>query len=281
MIIGVDLGGTNIRAGLVEGGRVTSLNQARLFDKESLQGTLSQLVSTISPLFSREVRGIGIGVPSLVDIERGIVYNVANIPSWERVELKKILEEEFRIPVFVNNDVNCLVLGEHTYGVARHFSSVVALALGTGLGAGIIINNSLYVGSNCGAGEIGSLTYLDSNFEEYTSSVFFESRFSTTALQAQVEAEQGSQQAGWMWNEYGLHLGNVIKAVMYMYDPQLIVLGGSISRAYPYFGESMYKALARFQYPESVTRLKILLSESESMAILGAATLAGDLEPAP
>ena len=148
MIIGVDLGGTNIRAGLVNNGMITSMNQALLTDKDSLEDTIAQLIMTISPLIDGNVKGLGIGVPSLVDSVNGIVYNVVNIPSWERVELKKILEEEFRIPVSVNNDVNCMVLGEHLYGEAKAYSSVVALALGTGLGAGIIINNSLYEGNN-------------------------------------------------------------------------------------------------------------------------------------
>ena len=65
------------------------------------------------------------------------------------------------MPVFVNNDVNCFVLGEQRYGLAKGFSSIVGLTLGTGLGSGIIINNQLYAGANCGAGEIGYLPYTD------------------------------------------------------------------------------------------------------------------------
>jgi glucokinase len=83
------------------------------------------------------VTGIGIGVPSVVDVETGIVYDVTNIPSWKKVELKSILETKFGLPVRVNNDVNCFILGEHRHGVARGFRSVVGLAMGTGLGGGI------------------------------------------------------------------------------------------------------------------------------------------------
>ena len=173
MFIGVDLGGTNLRAGSIENGVITSVNQALLVEKDSLQNTISQLISIISPLINNGTKGIGVGVPSVVDIENGIVFDVVNIPSWKRVELKKILETEFKIPVSINNDVNCFALGEHRYGQAKSFSSFVAMALGTGLGAGIIINNALYAGNNCGAGEIGLLPYLDKNFEYYTSSSFY------------------------------------------------------------------------------------------------------------
>jgi glucokinase len=273
MIIGVDLGGTNIRAGLVDSGKVTAINQVLLREKDSLISTISQLIGTISPLVDQDVSGIGIGVPSLVDTANGIVYHVVNIPSWERVELKKILESEFRVPVYVNNDVNCLVLGEHMYGEAKRFSSVVALALGTGLGAGIIINNELYEGNNCGAGEIGSLPYLDSNFENYTSSSFFESNYGLSAAQANLEAEKGNEMALHVWERYGLHLGNTILATMYTFDPQAIILGGSIARAFPYFEQSMYKTMSGFPYPESVRRLAILRSQSEHIALLGAAAL--------
>lgn len=276
MFIGVDLGGSNIRAGLIKDGVLTVVKQALLTDKESLQKTISQLISVIAPLVNPEVKGIGIGVPSVVDIEKGIVFDVINIPSWKRVELKRILETEFKLPVYINNDVNCFALGEHRYGQAKSIPSFVAIALGTGLGAGIIINNSLYSGYNCGAGEIGSLPYLDKNFEFYTSSSFFESIHSTTALGAHNAALQGSEEALQIWKEYGMHLGNVLKAVAYTYDPEAIVLGGSIAKAYAFFEPSMKESMNDFQFPETFKRLKILRSQIDNIALLGAAALANN-----
>jgi len=273
MFIGVDLGGTNIRAGLIQDGLITAVNQVLLTDKESLSKTIEQLISVISPLVSPGVKGIGIGVPSVVDVENGIVFDVVNIPSWHRVELKKILETEFNKPVCINNDVNCFALGEHRHGQAREFSSFVALALGTGLGAGIIINDALYSGNNCGAGEIGSLPYLDKNFEFYTSSTFFESIHSTTALRSHESAVKGDNNALKIWAEYGFHLGNVIKAVAYTYDPEAIVLGGSIAKAFVFFEEAMKNAMKDFQFPETIKRLKILRSQVDNIALLGAAAL--------
>jgi glucokinase len=273
MIIGVDLGGTNIRAGLTEGGVITSIKQALLTDKESLEKSISQLIAVIAGLITPDVIGIGVGVPSVVDIENGIVFDVVNIPSWKRVELKKILETEFKIPVFINNDVNCFALGEHDYGQAKPYSSFVALALGTGLGAGIVIQNNLYAGHNCGAGEIGLLPYLDKNYEFYNSSTFFETLHATTALKAHEAALSGNKTALAIWNEYGTHLGNVIKAIAYTYDPEAIILGGSISKAYAFFETSMKKCLANFQYPETIKRLKIHVTQVDNIALLGAAAL--------
>jgi glucokinase len=273
MIIGVDLGGTNIRAGLIADGKIISVQHRLLTQKESLSETIFQLKSTIAPLMQPGVKGIGLGVPSIVDTEKGIVYDVVNIPSWKKVELKSILENEFKIPVYINNDVNCFVLGEHRFGQGKGYNSVVALALGTGLGGGIIINNSLYTGANCGAGEIGSLPYLDKNFEFYTSSMFFENIYSTTAYKAHQDAKNGINGATGVWNEFGRHVGNVIKTVMYTYDPEVIILGGSISKAFTFFESSMKETMLDFQFQQSLNRMKIVCSQTENIALLGAAAL--------
>ena len=274
MIIGVDLGGTNVRVGLVENDRITHPFNRLLQQKESLSATLSQLIALIKPLTNYAVSGIGIGVPSVVDIERGIVYNVANIPSWEEVALRDILENEFNLPVFINNDVNCFTLGEHRFGLARGYSSVVGMAIGTGLGSGIIINNQLYVGRNCGAGEVGLLPYLDKNIESYASAYFFETIHGTTALEAHQAARLGGKQALKLWEEFGKHFGNAVKAVLYTYDPEVIVLGGSIAKAYPFFKACMHESMADFAYPVTLRRLKIFQSQNENIALLGAASLA-------
>ena len=273
MIIGVDLGGTNIRTGLVDNGLILEQKSATLMDKDKLSNTIEQIIDQIAPFIKYNIKGIGVGVPSVVDIERGIVFNVVNIPSWEKVELKSILQNKFKLPVFINNDVNCFILGEHRYGDARFFKSVVGLTMGTGLGAGIIINNSLYNGYNCGAGEIGSLPYLDKDYETYCSNAFFEAVYNTTALRAFYEASEGNNHAINSWKEYGMHLGNVIKATLLTFDPEAMILGGSLVKAYNFFQNSMKESLLDFPYPKSIERLNLIVSQNENIALLGAAAL--------
>ena len=276
MNIGVDIGGTNIRAGIELGGAITRQNKVLLKNKDSLSGTLSQLIELIRPLTKYPVKGIGIGVPSVVNIDKGIVYNVMNIPSWEEVALKDIVQKEFNLPVSINNDVNCFILGEHRFGLAKKYKSVIGMAIGTGLGSGIIIDNNLYTGFNCGAGEIGMLPYRDSILENYVCNRFFEDTLGMDALQAHTVAIDGNEEAIVTWQEFGKHLGAVVKAVMYTYDPEAIVLGGSITKANRFFKTSMLESLKDFAYPESIRRLTLLLSENENIALLGAAALMGD-----
>jgi glucokinase len=274
MTIGIDLGGTNIRAGIEIDGQIVQQKRSAFNAKGTLADTLVEFIDFIRPLVQPGVTGIGVGVPSVVDVEKGIVLNVVNIPTWEKVPLRAILEDAFGMPVYINNDVNCFILGEHRYGWVRGMKNVVGVSCGTGLGAGIIINNQLFNGNNCGAGEIGLLHYLDHNIEYYASGNLFKVKFGLTAEEAHRRAQQGDAAAQEYWNEFGKHLAEALKAVVYTYDPEAIVLGGSLSKAYDFFQASMYTALQDFTFPESIRRLRIFQTQDENIPLLGAAALA-------
>jgi glucokinase len=273
MIIGIDLGGTNIRAAIENDGQILNFRKEPFKTKLSLDETLAQLKEFIRPLVTEGIRGIGIGVPSVVDVEKGIVFNVTNIPAWKRVPLKEILEEEFSLPVRVNNDVNCFTLGEHQFGLLKGMKNVVGVSIGTGLGSGIIINNSLFEGVNCGAGEIGLLPYLDHNIEYYASGNLFKVKFNTTAEEAHNRAVAGNVEATNQWNEFGRHVGEAIKCVAYAYDPEAVVLGGSLSKAYRFFHDAMRQSMLNFEFPESINRLQIFQSTNDNITVMGAAAL--------
>ncbi len=271
MKIGIDLGGTNIRAGLIDDSKIIKLNAIPLQEKHILESTLDQLKSIIRSVYTPEVTGIGIGVPSVVDLEKGIVYDVVNIPSWKEVHLRDILQDEFGVPVFINNDVNCFVLGEKYFGFGRDHNSIVGIALGTGIGSGVIIDNKLFSGTNCGAGEIGYLPYKDHDLEYYCSSNFFEAIYNTKGHEVYTRAENNDKEALKLWDEFGYNIGVALRSVMYAYDPEAIILGGSISKALPFFEKQMYTALNDTYFPKSVEKLKIYVSEVEHVSMLGAA----------
>ncbi len=229
-------------------------------------------------LMTDNISAIGIGVPSVVDIEEGIVYDVQYIPSWKEVHLKKHMEDRYHIPVFVNNDANCFALGEHYFGKGKGYSSMIGLTVGTGVGAGIIINKKLYAGHNCGAGEFGMVDYLDKIYEYYSSGSFFENVYELKGEFVFEKAKQGDAQALKIYDELGEHLGNCIKMIMYTYDPQLIVLGGSVRYAYEYFQEAMWQRIKTCVYLKSAERLIIEISSLQNSGILGAAALYYDAD---
>lgn len=262
-----------MRVGVTEGATLVEKEIVPCPARESAETVLRQLEALIGRHLRPEVTGIGVGVPSVVDAERGIVYNVANIPAWKEVHLKRELEERFGLPVCINNDSNCFALGEQRFGEGAAFRNMVGMTLGTGVGAGIVIDGKLYGGRNTGAGEVGSLPYLDSNFEAYCSSGFFVRCHGITGKEAAGRAMQGDPQARQIWEEFGRHLGQLMQALLFAYDPEAVVLGGGISAAYGLYERTMWEELQTFPYAESVKNLQIKVSQNADIALLGAAAL--------
>jgi len=272
-VIGIDLGGTNVRAGVVIDGRLAKVHAVPVRGEGSERDVLEDLFRAVDPVMGPEVAGIGAGVPSIIDLKTGTVYDVQNIRAWAKVPLKAILEERFRVPVYVNNDANCFAAGEKIFGRLGPYDHGVGLIVGTGLGAGVIANGRLYSGINCGAGEFGMLPYLDRNFEAYASGQFFRRVHGTTGRETAERAARGDAAALGIFAEFGRHLGEALKAVCYAVDPEIIVLGGSVSKSYGFFREALREAFATYAYSLAKERLKIEVSETENIAILGAAAL--------
>lgn len=271
--IGIDLGGTTIVGGRIEGDRV--VNQASA-STEALKGgdvTLGVLKRVIRELITHQTVAIGIGVPSVVDREKGIVYNVQNIKDWEEVPLKSILEEAFAIPVYIDNDANCFAYGEKIYGKGKAFENFVGITLGTGVGGGIIQKHHLLSDSNCGSGEFGEIPYLDSILEEYCGSRFFTRTANMSGYEVAMKALEGDAASIDLYNEYGKHMAVLVKIILLVLDPQAIIFGGSISRSFQLFKEAMYANLHDFPYPKSVDKLEILVSDLDNMGVLGAGAL--------
>src|SRR5215469_8211771 len=201
LLIGVDLGGTNVRAGLVKNGKIIALQKQAISSGADQKTVLNEIFQTISVVLKPGVTAIGIGVPSLV--KDGVVYSVANIPSWRKVPLKKLLEKRFNIPAHVNNDAKCFALGELHYGQGRGRKNIVGLIMGTGMGCGVIINGHLYTGAHGSAGELGHAPYQAAEFEHYCSGRFFKREFGMDAAEIQKNADAGDFKAAEMLAAFG------------------------------------------------------------------------------
>lgn len=277
-VIGIDLGATNIRGAVVIGDTLLNIVSARIHSDGTVEEVLGDIYQVVDALIDDSITAIGIGVPSVVDVLNGIVYDVQYIPSWVEVPLKRLMEEKYHIPVFVNNDANCFAVGEYHFGKGKGVGSVIGLTLGTGLGAGVIINGKLYAGYNCGAGEFGLFSYLDNILEFYCSGSFFQNVYQLDGVKVFEDAQKGDTRALELYKELGIHIGHAIKMVMYAYDPQLIILGGSVRHAYDFFQETMWQQIKTFAYTKSAERIKIEVSALQNSGILGAAALYYDAQ---
>lgn len=272
-VIGIDLGATNIRGAVVAGDSLSDILSVRIHSDGAVEAVLEDVYQVIDRLTAPDIAGIGIGVPSVVDVAQGIVYDVQYIPSWVEVPLKKLLEFRYGLPVYVNNDANCFALGEYYFGKGKGVSSLVGLTIGTGLGGGIVVHDKLYPGYNCGAGEIGLLPYKDNILEYYCSGSFFRNVYGLDGVEVYEAARNGDAKALALYAELGEHVGQGIRTVIYAYDPQLIVLGGSVSAAYDLFRETMWATVRKLAYAKTLERLRIEVSNLQNSGILGAAAL--------
>lgn len=272
-IIGVDIGGTKIDAALIEQKQIIKTFSCSTPSGEDKNVVISAVENAIQELISEDVAGIGIGVPGLVDLETNEVLDVYNIPSWSRVPLKSILENRLQKPVFINNDANCFAIGEKYFGKGQQYGNFVGITIGTGLGAGIIINDKLYSGRFCGAGEFGTQYYLDKTIEAYASGQFFKDRNLDGKIVAQ-KAETGDSESIQVLFEFGKHVGRAIANVLYALAPEAVILGGSVSQSYHLFESGLRFVMENeFPYQRLWKSLKIEISDLENSAVLGASSL--------
>lgn len=276
--IGIDMGGTNIRGGLLFEKNLQRIISKKINAEGSVEEVLEELFLLTDQIITSRVKSIGIGVPGLVDVKNGIVHDVVYIPSWKEVPLQKLMQDRYHVPVFINNDANCFALGEYYFGQDKQIKNMIGLTIGTGLGTGLILNKKLYSGRNGGAGEFGMIDYLDHCYEYYAAGQFFKNVYQVSGELVFEAAKKGNVAALKMYEEMGAHLGKFIKLLLYAVDPDLIILGGSVRHAWPFFKAAMWKQIETFAFKKSVILLKIQISELENSGVLGAAFLGYDLK---
>ena len=272
-VLGIDIGGTSIVGGKIEDGRIVGQSKAGTRASEGGDVSLGVLKSVVAELVDGQTRAIGVGVPSVVDRKTGIAYNVQNIAGWDEVDIRGILEREFGLPVFVDNDANCFAFGEKIFGKGREFSNFVGVTLGTGVGSGIISAGRLLPDANCGSGEFGEVRIGGVKFDDWCGSHFFPDETGMSGAELSALARKGDAKALKAFAEYGRRLSELIKLIVLVLDPEAVIFGGSIAKSFDFFGDAIRANLADFPYPKSIEKLQILASDSNDSGVLGAASL--------
>lgn len=160
MILGVDVGGTKIAAGLVSStGKVSRFVTRPTEGDHDGKYVLATIRKMIAGRVDRSVTAIGVGIAGQVDHERGVLRSSPNLPAgFKNLALAKLLQRDFRLPVVIENDARCFALAEATYGAGKKYNHVVGITLGTGVGGGMVKNRALVRGADNTAGEIGHTT---------------------------------------------------------------------------------------------------------------------------
>lgn len=159
--VGVDVGGTSVKLGLVRGARILAqesfLTLPYAASPKRLETALVDAVRGICRRHGAKPRSVGVGIPGLVEYPRGIVDSCVNLRGWRRVPLRANLRRRLGLPVRVDNDVNAMTLAEWKHGAGRGALNLLCVTLGTGVGGGLVINGALYRSRKGPSGEIGHL----------------------------------------------------------------------------------------------------------------------------
>lgn len=304
MYVGIDLGGTNIKAGTIddEGMIVSSLS----IPTEASQGwdkVISNIKKILKELVNDRVKAIGIGIPGPVDFERGIIKEMPAIPGAKNVEIAKEIQRDFKKPTFVDNDANNFVLGEVVFGVARGKKYVIGITLGTGIGGGIVIDGRLYRGSRNYAGEVGHIV-ISPNGQQCNCGKFgcWEAYGSATAIirnalsskkrdinsklnnypsekidaRLVIElAKEGDKFCREIAQNAFFYIGMGIASLVNILNPEMVVIGGGVSLAGEYLIEPVRRVAFENILPPLREGLEIVLSRfGNNAGMLGAAGLA-------
>jgi glucokinase len=308
LAIGIDFGGTAVKAGLVdETGAVLDRVQAATADLRARPAWLDFVGQCLRRFGAgrRRLAGIGVGVPGFVDFQRGYIHNLTNVPGWRRVPLAGILHQRFGLNAFVDNDVNAFALGECVYGAGRRFRQAVFATLGTGVGGAVVINGHLYRGAYSMAGEIGHIsinrhgrrtpegrggleTYVGNRrlvraavralrggrrslLRDLTDN---DLRRLTPKIMA-LAARRGDKLAGGIFDDMADCLATAFASVTYLLQPEVIIVGGGVARSGRVLFDPLRRHLRERLHPFFARRIRILPAMLGADAgLIGCAALA-------
>jgi len=309
--IGVDMGATQVKLGLLDSNcRIVKrkrLDTAAFTGKDSLIGAIAQSIILLASGIKYKIKGIGVGAPGLVNPEKGLIHYLVNIPGWENVHLKRILESRVGLPVFIDNDVNVMALAELYHGRAKGKRNVVCLALGTGVGGGLILEGRLYRGAAFSAGELGHIPLNEEGpscncggracLERYVGNRYIIEQALDKLKKAplptripelvkndlskinpqilSIAASRGDLLAKEIWQTVGRHIGVCLTGVVNLLNPELVVIGGGVAEAGEILFDTIRKTVNERAMSVPAQSVKIVPAKlKENAGLIGAAVLA-------
>jgi glucokinase len=280
-VVAVDLGGTKVAAAVVDGRGRLRERRVEAVDRSAAAAVVDQIVRIVKSLADGAV-AVGVAVPGLVRRD-GTVW-APNLPQWDSIPLGRILRRRLRMPAFVESDRNAAVLGEAWRGAARRKSDVIVLIVGTGIGAGILSGGRLVRGAHELSGCAGWLVVGD---EENTLSRRIGSLEALAAgpaiarahggdtLAAAEAARRGDGPSRALFLETGRLLGLAVANLISVFDPEVIVLTGGMTRAADLFLDELKRTALERAQPLSAPHVEIAVSTLQTDAnLLGTARLA-------
>jgi glucokinase len=290
MLIGVDFGGTTVKAGIVEGGEVVRSTATATRLDAGAKDVLDSIANTVLALTPKP-DAVGVAIPGEVNSE-GRCWRLANVPGFEGVAIGEELAKRLGCPIAVENDATTAALGEQLYGHGRQHPSFLMVTLGTGIGGGLVLGHQLYPGSNGFAAEIGH-NNVDSSpeaplcacgqrgcIEAFAGTKAMLRRFAelggqaTEVLPISVSARRGEAAGLETFKMMGLALGRGLAVIQNVLDLNAMVFSGGVSASFDLLEPHIRSALREKVFGKPVGDVPLLVSElGERAGVIGAAHL--------
>lgn len=258
LAIGIDMGGTSVKYGVVRGHEILFTGDPIITSEfkgpKALIAEFVRRVKSVRQDFPG-VEAVGVGVPGFVDVQRGVVHELTNVPGWKEVPLRNELTKATGLPCFAENDANAMCFAEFMHGAGKGARNMIAVTLGTGVGGGLVLEGRLYRGSTFGAGEVGqmSIDYRGKPFvhgnpgalESYAgigpmslraAALYKKAKVKKTAAECAPRAlaeavKKKDPVALQVWEEYTSQLATGLANPIWLLNPDRIVIGGGIAKA--------------------------------------------------
>jgi glucokinase len=298
-VLAADVGGTNIRAAVIDSdGNIVKKNRfrANLSDVNlSEDDVINALEGALTGMIDDEnnIEAIGIGFPGFFRGESGVLALSPNIPTFRDFPLAEAVSKRMNLPVSVHNDGLCATIGEHRFGIGKGESNLLHITLGTGIGAGLILNNQPYAGEGGMATEFGHLRVDTGDksrlcgcgnkgcVEAYASATAVsklyaeQSGLTKDAADIYELARRSDKAAITIFEEAGVYLGMAIAEAVKLLDIQTVSISGGLSGAWPLFHPSLCASLEANLIAPQRGKVSVLCSSLEDNAgLLGAAVIA-------
>lgn len=315
--VGIDLGGTLLKAAIVDtdSGEISGLKKVDTLAREGHDAVIVRMADLIEDLIAgvglskSQVGGVGIGVPGVLDLEKGLVLFLPNLPgTWPNVPLRQRIEESVGLPTHLLNDVRSMTLGEWTFGAGQGVDTIACFAIGTGIGGGLVINGQLHLGIGGTGGELGH-QIIDMNgppcgcgsrgcLEAFASGPAISAMGMKAVVQGLTTnigelvdydlnritpkliyeaAMQGDQIAREIYEMAGFYIGIAVSNILAAVGPRKVVIGGGVGQAGDLLLEPIRRTVRERVHIMPVDQVKIVLAElGPNAGLIGAALWARD-----
>ncbi|QKS72440.1 ROK family protein [Paenalkalicoccus suaedae] len=286
--IGVDIGGTSIKAGLVaENGRIVDYLE-EMTPREPDEG-VAVITHMVGKWTAETEHEIGVAAPGPIDVGHGKFLDPPNLPNWHGYELIRVLEERIGRVCLFENDANAAAVGEYLAGAGKGSSSLAYVTISTGIGAGFIVGKSILVGAQSNAGEVGNMIIADHGPDSKGTNIgSWESLASGTALHHIVkdklgadggaetlfkQVQEGNKEAKVIFNTWLEHVASGLANIIHTINPQVILLGGGVMKADSLILDELIAAVKRKVYESLKDYIDIRKASLTHVGVVGASQL--------